>query len=151
MKMVLINSLMVGSYVPFLDNANKFYHERFGFTVTHAGRIVTIGYIVAGTPPSKHSLQLVNHRQDLRQNARQAKAAHQLVHHHVYLVSLPVLPAQQGLRALPELLLGDGVWHAGEFRLATLGISYACYSAILMPALQSTVPESQLGKRLESN
>jgi len=46
--MGIICALMVGSYVPFLDNANKFYHERFGFSVIHAGRIVTIGYIVAG-------------------------------------------------------------------------------------------------------
>lgn len=42
-----ICALLVGTYVPFLDNANKFYHERFGFSVLHAGRVVTIGYVVA--------------------------------------------------------------------------------------------------------
>lgn len=39
---------MLASYVPFLDNANKYYHERFGFSIMHAGRIITVGYIVAG-------------------------------------------------------------------------------------------------------
>lgn len=47
-KMSLITTLMLAAYVPFLDNANKFYHERFGFSIMHAGRIVTVGYIVAG-------------------------------------------------------------------------------------------------------
>ena len=46
--MSLITTLMLAAYVPFLDNANKFYHERFGFSIMHAGRIVTVGYIVAG-------------------------------------------------------------------------------------------------------
>lgn len=63
--MGIICALMVGSYVPFLDNANKFYHERFGFTVIHAGRIVTIGYIVAGIYGiHKNSIQLLTHRED---------------------------------------------------------------------------------------
>lgn len=47
-KMSLITTLMLAAYVPFLDNANKFYHERFGFSIMRAGRIVTVGYIVAG-------------------------------------------------------------------------------------------------------
>lgn len=29
--------MMLASYVPFLDNANKFYHERFGFSIMDAG------------------------------------------------------------------------------------------------------------------
>ena len=47
-KMSIITTLMLASYVPFLDNANKYYHERFGFSIMHAGRIITVGYIVAG-------------------------------------------------------------------------------------------------------
>lgn len=46
--MSIITTLMLASYVPFLDNANKFYHERFGFSIMDAGQIVTVGYVVAG-------------------------------------------------------------------------------------------------------
>lgn len=46
--MSIITTLMLASYVPFLDNANKFYHERFGFSIMNAGQIVTIGYVIAG-------------------------------------------------------------------------------------------------------
>lgn len=63
--MSIISTLMLATYVPFLDNANKFYHERFGFSILRAGKIVTVGYIVAALSSpiiGKISDSFVNHR-----------------------------------------------------------------------------------------
>jgi predicted enzyme related to lactoylglutathione lyase len=45
---MIICTLTLAVYVPFLDNVSKFYEERFGWSEKKAGRVVMIGYIVAG-------------------------------------------------------------------------------------------------------
>jgi len=47
--MMLICTLSLSVYFPFLDNVTKFYEERFGWSEIRAGRVVMIGYVVAGT------------------------------------------------------------------------------------------------------
>ena len=47
--LVLIATLVLGSYVPFLDDANDFAQEKFGFSAVTAGRVLTIPYIMSGT------------------------------------------------------------------------------------------------------
>ena len=42
-----ISTLGLSSYIPFLDNANKFYMEKFGFNEVSAGRMVMTTYLTA--------------------------------------------------------------------------------------------------------
>lgn len=50
--MMIICTLSLAVYYPFLDNVTKFYQERFGWSELRAGRVVMIGYVVAGTSSS---------------------------------------------------------------------------------------------------
>lgn len=43
----MIATLVLGSYVPFLDDANDFAQEKFGFSAVTAGRVLTIPYIMS--------------------------------------------------------------------------------------------------------
>jgi hypothetical protein len=46
--MMIILTLALAVYQPFLDNVDEFYEERFGWSEVKAGRVVMIGYMVAG-------------------------------------------------------------------------------------------------------
>lgn len=47
--LVLICMVTLGTYIPFLDDANDFYQEKFKFSSLLAGRVLTIPYLVSGT------------------------------------------------------------------------------------------------------
>jgi hypothetical protein len=46
--MMMICTLSITVYYPFLDNVSEFYEERFGWSEARAGRVVMIGYLIAG-------------------------------------------------------------------------------------------------------
>ncbi|CAD8146157.1 unnamed protein product [Paramecium octaurelia] len=130
-RMSLITTLMLAAYVPFLDNANKFYHERFGFSIMHAGRIVTVGYIVAAL-----SSPIIGKISDTFSHKRQVL---------IVASTLMFFLSHLQLYYMPHSTHPN---YMSVFALITLGLSYACYSSILMPALQSTVPDNMLATAL---
>lgn len=126
--MSIITTLMLASYVPFLDNANKFYHERFGFSIMDAGQIVTVGYVVAAiTSP------VVGRISDKFTNYRPFFIVVSTIMFFISHLQFYYMP----LTTSPN--------YYSVFALITLGLSYSCFSSVLMPALQSTVPEDMLG------
>lgn len=44
----MICILTLGVYIPFLDDANEFYQDKFKFTPVEAGRLLMIPYLVSG-------------------------------------------------------------------------------------------------------
>lgn len=46
--LLLICMLTLGVYIPFLDDANDFYQEKFKFTAVESGRLLMIPYLVSG-------------------------------------------------------------------------------------------------------
>ncbi|CAD8180519.1 unnamed protein product [Paramecium octaurelia] len=129
--MSIITTLMLASYVPFLDNANKFYHERFGFSIMDAGQIVTVGYVVAAiTSP------IVGRISDKFTNYRPFFIVVSTIMFFISHLQFYYMP----LTTSPN--------YYSVFALITLGLSYSCFSSVLMPALQSTVPEDMLATAL---
>ena len=47
--MMIICTLALAVYQPFLDNVTEFYEERFGWSTAKAGKVVMIGYVIAGS------------------------------------------------------------------------------------------------------
>lgn len=46
--LILICTLTLGVYIPFLDDANDFYQDKFKFPAVEAGRVLMIPYLVSG-------------------------------------------------------------------------------------------------------
>lgn len=44
----MICVLTLGVYIPFLDDANDFYQDKFKFTSVEAGQVLMIPYLVSG-------------------------------------------------------------------------------------------------------
>lgn len=47
--LLLICMLTLGVYIPFLDDANDFFQEKFKFTGVQAGRLLVIPYFSSGS------------------------------------------------------------------------------------------------------
>ena len=45
--LILICTLVLGIYIPFLDDINQFYMDRFGFSSVEAGRLIAIPYLTS--------------------------------------------------------------------------------------------------------
>jgi nitrate/nitrite transporter NarK len=118
--LMLICTLTLAAYVPFLDNVSKFYQERFGWTHNKAGKIVMLGYIIAAL-----SSPLIGWVSDT---------------YVAYKPQLIVLSTFLFLAAhLQFFLLKKGTSQypnqLSVFGLVTLGLGYAFYSSVLIPAL----------------
>ena len=46
--LLMICTLTFGVYIPFLDDANEFYQDKFKFSALDAGRVLMTPYLVAG-------------------------------------------------------------------------------------------------------
>jgi len=46
--LLLICMLTLGIYIPFLDDANDFFQEKFKFTAVVSGRLLMIPYLLSG-------------------------------------------------------------------------------------------------------
>ncbi|CAD8084472.1 unnamed protein product [Paramecium primaurelia] len=127
--LVLICTLTLGSYTPFLDDANDFLQEKFEFTNVQAGKVLTIPYLMAAitSPFFGPYIDKVGKRRKF-----------------ILITCVLFTLTHFTFGMMPNGQHGQPNWFS-VIPLMFLGSSYALYSCVLIPSIQYIVAEKVVG------
>ncbi|CAD8068369.1 unnamed protein product [Paramecium primaurelia] len=127
--LVLICTLTLGSYIPFLDDANDFLQEKFEFTNVQAGKVLTIPYLMAAitSPFFGPYIDKVGKRRKI-----------------ILITCILFTLTHFAFGIMPNGKHGQPNWFS-VIPLMLLGSNYALYSCVLIPSIQYIVAQKVVG------
>ncbi|CAK74433.1 unnamed protein product (macronuclear) [Paramecium tetraurelia] len=127
--LVLICTLTLGSYIPFLDDANDFLQEKFQFTNVQAGKVLTTPYLMAAitSPFFGPYIDKVGKRRKF-----------------ILITCVLFTLTHFAFGIMPNGEHGSPNWFS-IIPLMFLGSSFALYSCVLIPSIQYIVAEKVVG------
>ncbi|CAK59984.1 unnamed protein product (macronuclear) [Paramecium tetraurelia] len=127
--LILICTLAMGAYVPFLDDANDFLQEKFEFSYVQSGRILTLTYLAAAitSPFLGPYVDKVGKRRFF------------------ILITCLFFSATHFLFGFMKSGYHDKPNWFSIIPLITLGMSYSLYCCVLIPSVQYVVQQRVIG------
>lgn len=128
--LMAICMLTEGLFIPFLDNANKFYQFRFGYDSVSAGNILIIPYVLSSvlSPIFGYMIDKIGKRGKF-----------------IILATFLFLVTHYLFAMLPH---SDDEEYFSIIPLVFLGICFSLYSSVIMPSIPLVVDSKILGTAL---
>lgn len=124
--LLTISSLAESLFIPFLNNANKLYQHRFGFSNVRAGDILVVPYMSAA---------LFTPFLGIYMSFKGSRAKYILMGTFVFLIthlSFAMLP-----NCLNECVIS-------VFPLVLLGLSFAFFASVIMPSIPIFIDDERV-------
>ncbi|CAD8173510.1 unnamed protein product [Paramecium octaurelia] len=127
--LIIVCALQIGSYTPFLDNANDFLQQKFEFTYLQSGRLLTLTYLAASilSPLIGPYVDQVGKRRLFIL----ATCVSYILTHFLFGIMKSNHEGNPNYVSIIPLIL--------------LGLSYSMYCCIIIPTVQYAVPQRVVG------